>query len=51
LLFGTGSRASAAGLSDTALAKGGTIAGGFAVNGRHLSFGATRVRPCGPAGS
>jgi hypothetical protein len=40
LLFGTGSRANAAGLSDTALAKAGTIAGGFVVNGRHLSFGA-----------
>jgi hypothetical protein len=35
LLFGTGSRASATVLTDT-----GTIAGGFVVNGRHLSFGA-----------
>jgi hypothetical protein len=35
LLFGTASRAGAAVLTDA-----GTIAGGFVVNGRHLSFGA-----------
>jgi hypothetical protein len=35
LMFGTGSRARAAALAET-----GTIAGGFVVNGRHLSFGA-----------
>jgi hypothetical protein len=40
LLLGAGSRASAAGLSGAVLMDTGTIASGFVVNGRHLSFGA-----------